>query len=49
MIYKIQADNLVEPVLLFLGDENVLFFLDKDNNPFIGNKDFSFTMNKRVQ
>lgn len=49
IIYKIQADNFAEPVLLFLGDENVLFFLDKDCNPLIGNKDFSFAMNKRVQ
>jgi len=49
IIYKIQADNLAEPILLFLGDENVLFFLDKDNKPFIGNEDFSFAMNKRVQ
>jgi hypothetical protein len=49
IIYKVQADNLAEPILFFLGDENVLFFLDKDNNPFIGNEDFSFTMNKIVQ
>lgn len=49
IIYKIQADNLAEPILLFLGDENVLFFIDKYNNPFIGNEDFSFAMNKRVQ
>jgi hypothetical protein len=49
IIYKVQADNLAEPILFFLGDENVLLFLDKDNNPFIGNEDFSFTMNKRVQ
>ena len=49
IIYDVQADNLAEPILFLLGDENVLFFLDKDNNPFIGNEDFSFTMNKRVQ
>lgn len=49
IIYKVQADNLADPVLFFLVDENVLFFLDKDNNPFIGNEDFSFAMNKRVQ
>jgi hypothetical protein len=48
IIYKIQADNFADPILLFLGDENVLFFLDKDNNPFIGNKYFSFTMNKKI-
>jgi len=49
IIYDVQADNLAEPILFLLGDENVLFFLDKDSNPFIGNEDFSFTMNKRVQ
>ena len=49
IIYNVQADNLAEPILFLLGDENVLFFLNKDNNPFIGNEDFSFTMNKRVQ
>lgn len=49
IIYSVQADNLAEPVLFLLGDENVLFFLDKDNNPLTGNEDFSFTMNKRVQ
>jgi hypothetical protein len=49
IIYKIHADNLAEPISLFLGDENVLFFLDKNNIPLMGNKDFSFTMNKRVQ
>lgn len=49
IIYNVQADNFSGPILFFLGDENVLFFLDKDKNPFIGNENFSFTMNKRVQ
>jgi len=49
IVYKIQVDSFAEPFLFLLGDENVLFFLDKDNNPLIGNEDFSFTMNKRVQ
>lgn len=49
IIYKIKVDNLSEPILLFVGDENVLFFLDKNNEPMIGNKDFSFTMNKKSQ
>lgn len=48
IIYKIKADNLAEPILLFVGDEHVLFFLDKNNKPMIGNKDFSFTMNKKT-
>ena len=49
IIYKIKADNLSEPILLFAGDENILFFLDKNYKPFIGNEDFSFAMNKKVQ
>lgn len=49
IIYKIQVDNLTEPILFLVGDENVLFFLDKNYKPFIGNEDFSFTMNKRLQ
>lgn len=49
IIYRIQVDNLAEPVLFLLGDEEVLFFLDKDYNPLTGNRDFSFTMNKRIQ
>lgn len=49
IIYKIEADNLAEPILLLVGDENVLFFLDKDKKPIIGNEDFSFTLNKKIQ
>ncbi|HRJ31617.1 MAG TPA: hypothetical protein PLV21_18985 [Cyclobacteriaceae bacterium] len=49
IIYKIQVDNLTEPILFLVGDENVLFFLDKNYKPFIGNDDFGFAMNKRVQ
>ncbi len=47
IIYKIKIDNLAEPILLLAGDDNVLFFLDKNNGLLTGNKDFSFTMNKR--
>lgn len=49
IIYKIKVDNLAEPISLLVGDGNILFFLDKNNDPMIGNKDFSFTMNKKSQ
>lgn len=49
IIYKIQVDNLAEPILFLVGDENVLFFLHRNHKPFIGNENFSFAMNKRVQ
>jgi hypothetical protein len=46
IIYRIEVDNLAEPILFLAGDENVLFFLDRNKEPFIGNEDFSFTLNK---
>jgi len=49
IIYKIEPDNLADPILLLVGDENVLFFLDKNKQPIIGNEDFSFTLNKKVR
>ncbi len=48
IIYKIQVDNLADPILFFAGDGNVLFFLGKNNKPLIGNADFSYTMNRRI-
>lgn len=47
IFYKINLNKSTEPLLLLVGDENVLFFLDKNNKPFIGNKDFSFTLNRK--
>lgn len=49
VIYRIKVDNLSEPILLFAADNNVLFFLDKNYEPMIGNKDFSFTMNRIIK
>lgn len=48
IIYRIQVDNLADPILFFAGDGNVLFFLDKNNQPLVGNADFSYTMNRRI-
>ena len=48
LIYKITVSNLTQPILLLAVDENVLFFLDKNSNPFTGNKDFSFVLNKKM-
>ncbi len=35
------------PLLLQKGDENVLFFLDKDRKLLVGNRDFSYTLNRK--
>jgi hypothetical protein len=47
IIYKIEVDNLADPILLLAGDD-VLFFLGKNNQPLVGNADFSYTMNRRI-
>lgn len=46
-IYQLDPDKPSIAISMLVGDENVLFFLHKDGNLFIGNSDFSFTMNKR--
>lgn len=47
VIYKIETDT--DALLSFLaGDDHVLFFLDKKGDPFVGNENFSFTLNRRV-
>lgn len=34
-------------VSLMVADDNILFFLDSNGRPLVGNKDFSFTLNRR--
>ena len=48
IIYKIEPDKPDESISLLVGDDNVLFFLNKNEEPYIGNKDFSFTLNKKM-
>lgn len=47
VIYQLDPDKPEQSVFLLLGDENVAFFLDKDKQLFIGNENFSYTLNKR--
>lgn len=35
------------PILLEKGDDNVLFFLDQDEQPLVGNAEFSYTLNRK--
>lgn len=48
IILQLDHDKPNQTISLFVGDENVLFFLHKDKNLFIGNDNFSFTLNKRL-
>lgn len=49
VIYQLYLDKQDKFFSLLVGDDNVLFFLNKDNVPYVGNGDFSFTLNKRIQ
>lgn len=46
VVYKIETGDSDEAFLL-LADEKVLFFLDPEGRPYVGNEDFSFTLNQR--
>lgn len=47
IIYVIDYDKPDKSISFLVGDDNVLFFLDKNNELYFGNADFSFTMNKK--
>ncbi|MBX2921010.1 MAG: hypothetical protein KF746_02370 [Chitinophagaceae bacterium] len=48
IILQLDPDKPNQTISLLVGDENILFFLHKDKNLFIGNDNFSFTLNKRL-
>ena len=49
IIYQLDPDKPTESISLLVGDENVLFFLNKEQKPYVGNSDFSFTLNKKQE
>lgn len=48
IIYKIEPDRPDESISFLVGDDNVLFFLNKNNELFVGNENFSFALNKKM-
>jgi hypothetical protein len=46
VIYELDPDKPEQSISLLLGDENVAFLLNKDNNFFTGNENFSYTLNR---
>jgi hypothetical protein len=48
IIYKIDSDNPEESMSFLVGDDNVLFFLNKNDEPYTGNENFSFSLNKKL-
>ena len=47
-IIELYSENGELSVLLLIGDENVLFFISKQRKLFTGNKDFVYTLNRRL-
>ena len=49
IIYRLDPDKPEKSISFLVGDEKVLFFLDRENRLLTGNGDFSFTLNRRKQ
>jgi hypothetical protein len=47
VIYQLDPDKPAESISLLVGDENVLFFINRNHTLYVGNSDFSFTLNKK--
>lgn len=47
VIYQLKLPGLQDPILLMQADKNILYFLDEKQHLLIGNKDFSFTLNRK--
>lgn len=50
VIYQLHPKDPRDEALQFLvGDENVLFFLDKEQRLLVGDEDFSFALNRKLK
>jgi hypothetical protein len=49
IIYQLDPDKPEKSISLLAGDKNVLFFLHKNQQLYVGNSDFSYTLNKIVK
>jgi hypothetical protein len=47
VIYQLDPDQPDKSIYFLAGSENVLFFLDRNQQLLTGNADFSFTLNKK--
>ncbi|HVG16859.1 MAG TPA: hypothetical protein VM935_17945 [Chitinophagaceae bacterium] len=47
IIYRLHFNKWVRPLNLLKGDDNILFFIDSNGQPLVGNEDFSYTLNRK--
>jgi hypothetical protein len=46
LIYKLEPEGSAVPLFLLEGDDNILFILDNNMKPLVGNADNSYTLNR---
>jgi hypothetical protein len=46
-IYRLDASDGKAPLFLLKVDDNVLYFLDSEKKHLVGNKDFSYALNRQ--
>jgi hypothetical protein len=46
IVYQLDPDKPDRSIYILKGDDNVLFFMDKDKNLMVGGSDFSYTLNR---
>ena len=47
-LYRLYTNKGPNPIYLKEAGENILFFTDTKGNPFVGNENFSFTLNRTI-
>jgi hypothetical protein len=47
VLYELLPNDKKPPITFLAGDENVIFFLDDRKQIFVGNEDFSYSLNRR--
>lgn len=48
IVYQLDPDKPEKSISFLAGDENVLFFIDKDTHLYVGDSNFSYTLNRRT-
>ena len=48
-VFELAATGSQNAMHLLQGNDDVLFFLDADRQPLVGNADFSYTLNRRSE
>ena len=49
VIVQLDPDKRDESISFLVGDRGVLFFLNRDGGLYVGNGDFGFTMNRKME